>query len=316
MVAIQRIPDEGLDVVRPLFKQVFGTPLSTALLRWKYASGRGESWGYREDGALLMHCGLWFRNVLWQGEMLRAAQLIDLMAAPKAGGLSRRNSPFTLLMQALLARLPGRDNPVGMAFGFPSARAMRLGEINGVYGSVGHWMELDFVARPFHQGAQASELTGISGRDETKIMRTWEAMRLDFASYALGMRDAAHLHWRYLAHPERRYRLLSVNSGWLRKTIGFVVLGPGDESCEIVDLIGRREDFPDMLRATQHWWWRYGGKGLVLMATAHFAPQLQPFADACHDTEFRIMANPMMPPEALTHLNNRWWLTGGDSDYR
>lgn len=316
MIAIRCLREQQLELIRPLFERVFGESVSSGVLRWKYAAQRGESWGGWDGDALLIHCGLFFRDVLWQEEVARAAQLVDLMAAPKVAGLSRNGSPFTLLMQTLLTRLPRRDNPKGVAFGFPSARAMRLGELNGVYRSVGHWMALDFVATRCSWAAQAILLDGLSGPDVARLGLAWAGMRRDFSAHALGVRDAAFVQWRYLAHPTRRYRLLSIVSRWRRSTVGFVVLGPGDEVCEIVDLIGHWDDFPELLQATQHWWWSRGGRELVLMATAPFAQQLAPFAKRCRETEFRIMANPLMTPEALMRLQDQWWLTGGDTDYR
>ena len=71
------------------------------------------------------------------------------MALPgRYGGLSRKSSPFAALIQQVLADLPGDGNPGGLAFGFPSDRAMRLGEHLGLFSSIDRIRQLAFVPLP------------------------------------------------------------------------------------------------------------------------------------------------------------------------
>ena len=150
-LTIRRLADEELNLLPPVFAHAFGQPIGLDVLRWKYATGLGESWlAQAVDGRPLMHCGLLFRDVRFAGHSARLAQLVDLAAGADKTGLVRRNGPFSRLMQHILDRLPRADNPHGLALGFPSGRAMRLGEHLGVYQSVDQLYDLRFVPAPQH----------------------------------------------------------------------------------------------------------------------------------------------------------------------
>lgn len=317
MALIRRLQDDKLALVQPLFQTVFKHSVSLALLRWKYAEGRGESWLVAsEDGQALIHCGLFFRDVLLDGCLIRAAQLVDLMALPKAGGLARADSPFAVLMRKILNDLPRSDNPQGMAFGFPSDRAMRLGEHMGVYRAVDSLMELEFA--PIHRRVKPRWrlLDAVSASDVLVLDELWRKMCCDLAEFPLGVRDAQYLQQRYLAHPERRYTLLLVESFWLRSPIGLAVIGPGDERRELLDVVCAWENVPEVIGAAQCWLAENSGKALIFSLTERFAVQIAPFAVRCDPTQFRIMGNPFSSVACLESLKGRWWLTGGDTDYR
>jgi hypothetical protein len=240
-----------------------------------------------------------------------------LIAAPKNSGLSREFSPFRLLMQEILDALPREGNSAGVAFGFPSGRAMRLGEHLGVYRAVDRWFELKFLPRaPGRFSPRACELMAFGDAEAGVTNRLWKRMAGDLRCFCVGVRDANFLWQRYLLHPERRYVLLRIDSAWLRRPIGLAVIRPGDEVGELLDVVGAWADMPDIIKAVQVWLLGRREKALTFALTSHFASQLRPFAECCDETQFRIMANPQTPDAVLDQLENRWWLSGGDSDYR
>ena len=314
---IRRVPDDQLAVLQPLFEQVFKHPISLDLLRWKYAEGRGESWlADGPDGSASLHCGLLFRDVLFEGQTLRAAQLVDLMAPPKATGLSRGGSPFAVLMRKILADLPRPDNPCGVAFGFPSDRAMRLGERMGVYREVDRLMELAFAPRHQRRAPRWRVLTSIGEHEAAVIEGLWRGMRQSLPDHAVGVRDASYLRHRYLAYPGRHYTLLLVEGFWWRRPLGLAVIGPGSDNRELVDMVCAWSAAADVLQATQSWMAQNAVACLRCSLTAHFARQLAAHAQACEPTQFRIMGNPLTPDTCMGSLDKRWWLTSGDTDYR
>lgn len=315
---IRRLGDSELGRIQPLFERVFGLPIGLQLLRWKYADGRGESWTIQNSaGDVSLHCGLFFRNILLAGQPVRAAQLVDLIAGPKASGLSRTQSSFSRLMHCILDDLPRADNPDGVAFGFPSRRAMRLGEHLGVYRAVDRLLLLKFL--PYRSGRcspRAVELLSFGPAEAAVADDLWGRMAVDLRGYCVGIRDAAFFRQRYLQHPTRRYVLLRVESAWLRCPIALVAIRAEAEEYELLDIVGGWGDMPVILRAIQAWLAATPGKTLVYSLTSHFAKQLSPFAESCEETQFQIMANPQMPASVLAQLEGRWWLTGGDTDYR
>lgn len=318
MSGVRCLGDDELVLIRPLFEAVFKAPVSEALLRWKYGQGRGASWTVWQDDGLVLHCGLFFRNVLLQGEPTQAAQLVDLMAAPKQSGLTRHGSPFTVLMQRLLTSLPSSCNPAGLAFGFPSDRAMRLGEHVKMYACVDDWMSLEFQSSDAASGPNVRVIKKWCASDDKTVNALWGRMRNDLAAFVVGVRNSDYIRQRYLAHPEKKYLFLQIDSRWWRRPIGCVVLsqGPGQGQYEILDLICAWGDMQEVIGATQRWLHQVDGQLLTLLLTSTFAKKLAPFASQCQATQFRIMANPHMAPDGLAQLKHRWWLTGGDTDYR
>lgn len=304
--------------VQALFQEVFKLPISPVLLHWKYAEGRGQSWGaWEADGPLLVHCGVFFRRILAAGRPARAAQLGDLMAsARKPSGLARQQSPFAGVIHALLAAQACAENPDAICFGFPSERAMRLGERLGVFTQIDRIFKLSFTPHAADWRADRCTASLLAGSDAETIDRLWTAMASDLQNELVGVRDSSYLRWRYLEHPSNRYQLFIVRSRWRRRPLGaFVVRGDGEER-ELLDLIGPLEHIPRVLKACREWLEQTGGKRLDLWLSSRFAHRFGPLADNSEPLEFRIMANPLGPAHILERFHEAWWLTGGDTDYR
>lgn len=316
MSVLRCLTDDELPLIQPLFNSVFGAPIGADLLSWKYAQGRGRSWSLWQNGQLQVHCGLCRREICLQGEQVWAEQLVDLMAAPKQAGLARRSSPFFVLMDHLLEQIGGPGNPDRVAFGFPSARAMRLGVFTGVYEAVDQWLELGLSPRKLAYGPHVAEIVVWGGWEMRVVNRLWLGMRDSLQEFAVGVRDMSYVEHRYLMHPEKKYRFLLVKSRWRRLPVGLLVLAPGQGTLELLDMICAWDDVAEVLLAAKRWQHACGIPRLVLNLTSHFAVQLAQFSDTCVESQFLIMGNPRMSTDVRQKLAKRWWLTGGDTDYR
>lgn len=305
--------------IRPLFRKVFKVDISPEMVRWKYGAGRGRSWGaWDADGGLLVHCGVFYRRALAGGHARRIAQLGDLMASPhKPGGLARENAPFPRLIRRLLSELPDAHNPDALAFGFPSERAMRLGERLGVFAQIDQVHALTFdPLPPCASGDRVDTLHEISPQAARRLDRLWTAMAADLQGGLIGVRDAAYLRWRYFEHPENRYTCLVVRSRWLRRTLGVLFIKGSDTEREIMDIIAPLHQIPRLLTAARRWLGATAGTRLTLWLASTHAERFAPLAQSCAPLEFRIMANPLGPAWVLERFDRRWWLTSGDTDYR
>ncbi|MDD3483265.1 hypothetical protein [Azovibrio restrictus] len=316
-VILEQLHEDGLSAIQPLFARVFGHELSLPMLHWKYAGSRGQSWVARlaEEPDPLVHCGVCFRDVLFQGRPVRAGQLVDLMAAPKGFGLSRKASPFALLLKHILDQSPEVLGQDGIVFGFPSGRSMRLAEHCGVATEVERWLELQLLPERTLGAPRLREWQG-SGVDILAARTSWSRMSASLEDAALGVRDLAFLNRRYLQHPAHGYRLFVAESAWLRRPIGLVVARIHGRVFELLDLLAAWEDMPQLLGAVRNSLTAQGGDSAILSLTSRFARQLAPFVSEVRETEFRIMGNPYSPEATLQALRGRWWLTGGDTDYR
>jgi len=316
-LALERLPDDRLVDIQTLFASVFGHGISAAFLAWKYAGGRGQSWVARLAGEAspLVHCGVCFRDVHFEGQIARAGQLVDLMAAPKGFGLTRKASPFAQLLKQILTRFPEEHDPNGIAFGFPSGRSMRLAEHCGVAIEVDRWLDMQLC--PVRIPAAPSLREWNTGNDDVALVAwIWSRMMASLDGAVLGVRDMSYLAHRYLRHPEHSYQLMVVESAWLRRPIGLVVMRRHAQHFELLDLLAAWEDMPSLLLGVRNWLALSGEGVATLSLTERFARQLAPYVSSVRNTEFRIMGNPFCAPDTLHAMRNRWWLTGGDTDYR
>lgn len=316
---VREIRFQELGLIRPLFGRVFKTDLPDTMLAWKYGDGRGRSYGaFTEEGELLAHCGVFYRQTLAEGVSCRIAQLGDLMALPgRHGGVSRSRSPFALLIQQVLADLPAADNPDALAFGFPSDRAMRLGEHLGLFSAIDRVWELQFSPLPLGTGADhCSELDLADSGVVRTADRLWQQMADDLGNDLIGVRDGCYLRRRYGSHPQHRYRCHLIRSRWLRRPLGLLVTRLDGEQCELLDLVAPRPAMQRLLVAARQQLASWGAAAMKLWLTERHAALLQQQADHAAPLEFRIMANPFSSGARPERFASRWWLTGGDTDYR
>lgn len=317
-VDIRTIPLAELDLIRPLFRQVFNTDISAAMLEWKYGGGRGVSYGaFAPDGRLLAHCGLFFRTVLADGVPRRIAQLGDLMALPgRYGGLSRGSSPFALLVRSVLADLPEERNPDSLAFGFPSDRAMRLGEHLGLFASIDRMHELTFA--PASPSWRADRCTALHPSDSCcadTVDALWQRMASSLGSDIVGVRDAVYLEQRYFRHPLATYSCHLISSRWRGRPLGILVTRSHGGRCEILDMLAHPADMPRLLLAARRQMSDWGAGSLTIWLTGRHAAPFRHAAESVKELEIRIMANPFSSGGDWQRFSNRWWLTGGDTDY-
>lgn len=317
MGEVRTITPGRFSLIRPLFQQVFGSEISEEMLAWKYADGRGVSYGYFNDvGELLVHCGLSYRRVLADGQLHRIGHIGDLMAAPgRHGGLGRAAS-FTQVVRRLLGDLPDAQNPDGLAFGFPSDRAMRLGEQLGLFSSIDQMHQLTFAALPRRWRSDQLVPVGEPDRAFRKdVDRLWHEMAASLGSDLICVRDADYLSFRYFRHPAHRYVCHAVKPWWGGRPVGIIVTRCEGEQCELLDLIGSPAQMGRLIQAARQQLGHWGTVRMLLWLTQRHAAQCVEQAYSNERLELRIMANPFSSGGNPRRFAGRWWLTSGDTDY-
>lgn len=320
-VQIREIAFDEMDLIRPLFRQAFATELSGEMLDWKYGGGRGKSFGAfaaENPATLLVHCGLFYRNVLADGQRRRIAHLGDLMALPgRKGGLLRATSPFSVLFHKVLADLPDALNPDGLAFGFPSDRAMRLGEHMGVFAAIDRMYEL--TCTPLTSSGRSDRCQAF-GPSETAFVeianRLWQQMADSLGGDMIGIRDADYLVQRYFRHPHHRYDCHVVLSRWLGRPLGLLITRMEGGQCELMDVIAHASCLDRLLQVFRQQLQTWGANVARLWLTERHAERYRLHAEEVRPLEFRIMANPFSSGGDYRRFAGRWWLTSGDTDYR
>ncbi len=302
-----------------LFNSVFQTEITEPWWQWKYKVGGGRGFGYWEAGQLLSHCGIFPRHIHCAGESYLAWQLGDLMVTSSTRGrnLSRKLSPFAQVVKSVLECIPSIDNPKAIAFGFPSDRAMRIGERLGFFATIDQWFEIKLNNKlPNKMLLSIKPTVWTSPLVEKQINGLWDKMRADLKQNLVADRTANYWQWRYANHPSHTYHLIALKRPWWPNPLAFIVLRQTTPGHWLwVDFVGPTTLFAlaslGAIIATQ----KLGGHSTVTFGSTMVAEALKKVGNTIQATEIRIMANPASGTQFMEQFMHKWWLTAGDTDY-
>lgn len=313
------IDSSNAAAMRELFAEVFRRPMSDAHWNWKYGEDRGAAIGVWENGRLIAHYGGVARRIMFFGEPQSAAQSCDVMVAPAGRATLSRQGPLFLATATYLENQLGYGNPHLLGVGFPSVRAWQAPARLGLYGGpVGHMLELSWPAAR----SRPSLLLALRPLDLTKAEdradadACWKAMRADLRGMIVGVRDAETLHHRYTAHPDKAYQIFVVRRRFFGGPLGlFVLRADAEEGCELMDVVAPRAAVPRLVAHARRAAAGLGASRLfgwvVDNISAHFGPDA-----TVHDLAINVPANAWTAGPPIENLSGKWWLTGGDTDFR
>ncbi len=320
-----RAPRWRLDLLREqdfadfsaLFKKTFNTEISEALWRWKYAEGRGHGVIARRGDKIVAHYGSTRRRALFLDRPITALQMCDVMVDPGERGVMTKQGAFFLTTATILEILLGLQS-VDLPFGFPNARACRIGERLGLYAEVGRVMEVRWTAsssRP-RLRTRLRAVDTHDARDRALVERLWSAMRKDLRDAILVVRDWDYLTYRYLDHPEHHYDVLLVTSRLTGKPMGLLVLRRTGDSAALLDLVAPLRNIPLLIDQARRMAGLWGLESLFCWITQqHLGRFLAPGASVT-DPDVVVPTNVWVEGPSVEELRDRWWLMAGDTEFR
>lgn len=300
-----------------LFAQAFAATPSPALWHWKYAHAPFAGMAAFRAGDMVAFYGVAPREILRFGQTDWCFQVTDVMVHPKDRGALSRKGAFFVAASAAVEAMRGRVSPpTALGVGFPMLRALRLAETLGIYAQADQMAELSWTAKkraPWQYGCFAQPLSAFSAQDRTQIAQLWQSMQADFTERILGVRDADFFQQRFLDHPEKPYQLW-----WLRRRFGGVLAlmvwrDRGDLGLELIDWVGALRDFGEILTAARHHAARLGLPRVFCWLTQS---QIEQVAHTSPQIELLEVMVPVGVDDTKTWASGRWWLTGGDTDFR
>ncbi len=304
------------DLVRGLFAECFGKPLSRALWEWKYGGGRGLASGvWNERDELVAHYGGFPRSVIDAGKTRSAVQIGDVMVRPAERGLMTRKGAFYQAVTHFLASHVGDAAAYPHAFGFPNRRAMTLGQRLGVYQPVGRIMELVWKPTAADGLPWLQRLVPLAPEhDAARIALLWQAMCRDLPDALIGVRDAARIAQRYLNHPEHRYGVWLLQHRMTRRAIGLIVVRQHEDRLEWLDMVAPTAAWDECAQAVLFLARKLGLDRVTLWLTRPFHQHLQ-LPHQLNETDISIPCNSFTPGPSAESLRDRWLLMGGDTDF-
>lgn len=300
------------EAIAQLFQTVFGYALSPELWRWKYGDGRGNAILAYHGESLVAHYGAMYRDILFDGRRDWALQVGDVMVHPAHRAVMTKQGAF-FQMTATWDEVYGP-----LAFGFPTRRSMQLGERLGIYADAGRVVELQWTPRP----ARARLMTHLvplrtdSAAHARRADALWARMAAEFPKGAVGIRDWAWLSHRFLQHPTRRYEVLAVASRWTGAWQGILVWRDDGERLEVLDMIAPTHGLPSLVSHARRIAARRGRRDVYFWLSEAGQARLPETGATVHDTGISIPTDCWTGSPSSAALVGRWWLTGGDSDFR
>jgi len=299
-----------------LFEAAFGYRMAEPLFRWKYRHDPRPGMGAWRDGELVAFYGAMTRHVLHFGKPERTVQIGDVMTRPDERGVMTRSGPFQIAASTFIERSVGYGRPFLFGFGFPTEKALQVAQKLGLYEQVDQIMELVWQPRSSWRG-RLDHCEPLKPRHRDVVDRLWQAMASRYQGSVIGVRDWDYLQDRYATHPVNRYQLLLVRQRITGRPKGvLVVRDREDAGLEILDLVGSPDHFGDLVRAARQQAHRRGRHRAFLWLTESHCKMLAPTAPQQGPLGLVVPANVWSRGPNADELRGRWWLTGGDMDFR
>ncbi len=321
---LARVEAADAPAMRQLFERVFGHAMTAPEWQWKYGHGQGVAVGLYRGSDMLAHYGGLTRPLLLMGQPGLGCQVGDVMVAPAAnGGLGRRLPLHDVAATLLEAEIGwGRRHAVG--FGFPNDRHMQVAERLGLYAPVDGITQLSWAARAFTteewasvERIEAATLDAASAPGSA-LQSLWAEMAAALSASVLGVRDPAWLRYRYGLRPGVRYDLLLWREPGSGRALGAVALRRHADRLELMDLVADPSRFPGLVQLARAEAARQGLPQVQAWVSTSHAALLQDPAQPAHAEvlDVTVPANVHTPGMAPASLQGRWFLMGGDTDFR
>lgn len=299
-----------------LFARSFGHAMSEKEWAWKYRFAPSPGMLCLDGERIVAFNGGMPRTCHHGDDAFTAVQMGDVMVDPDYRGILTRRGPFYQVVQAFFSTSVGAEDalPYRYAFGFPHARHARLGRALALYcqPDVIHqarWPALP--RRPLHYTARP-----LTDADVPTVESRWAAMRESLPDCVLGERNAAWLEHRYGQAPGRDYALWLVISRLTRRPLGVCVLRHHDAHTELLDLIAPLKALGRVVAVARHIAARAGSRQLEAWLTPAVATALTATRPTLEDTEVVIPGSCVNGTEQGMTPAGRWWLMGGDTDFK
>jgi len=305
--------------MRALFASVFGKPMSEASWRWKYRDGCSHGLGVWDGDTLVAHYGGVGADIVFDGKPARAVQIVDVMVVPAARYGVRKNSPFFLATSAFLERYIGFVQPYLLGYGFPSDRHLQLAERLGLYAPVGGMTELTIHGRRRLPADWVLQRRTVDNDNFPRFAPAmdllWQRMQASLPAAILVSKDAERIHYRYLQHPENRYRLLWWRHRLSGRPFALAVVKEDAERALLMDVVADAADFPRVLSLVANSMAREHNLPLVFWLSSAWVKRLQLDANEVKALPIITPANIRTEGPQPELLQDRWCLTAGDTDY-
>lgn len=299
-----------------LFARSFGHAISEQEWQWKYRFAPSPGMLCLDDERIVAFNGGMPRTCHHGDDAFTAVQMGDVMVDPDYRGILTRRGPFYHVVQAFFSTSVGEGDalPYRYAFGFPHARHARLGRALSLYCQPDVVRQASWSAAPRRRLRDTAR--PLTTSDAATVDALWAAMRKGLPHAVIGERDAAWLEHRYAQAPGRDYARWLVTERLTGRALGVCVLRHHGEHAELLDLIAPPAALPRAVGVARHITARLGARQLTAWLTPTVASTLAATRPQLEDTEVVVPGSCVNGAELGMEPAGRWWLMGGDTDFK
>ncbi|WNL40131.1 GNAT family N-acetyltransferase [Halomonas sp. PAMB 3232] len=297
-----------------LFERSFGATMSLDEWRWKYRFADSPGVVCVDNGELVAFNGGMPRPVFVDGQRHRAVQMGDVMVDPAYRGILTRKGPFYRVVQAFFSDKVGETLDYRYAFGFPHARHARLGRALSLYCETDVIRAAEWSPQPKRRLLTTAR--PLTPQDAATVDALWQTMREALPEVAIGERDSRWLDHRYRQVPGRNYLQWLVVERLTKRPVGICVLRQHERQVELLDLVAPPKALPRVVESARHLTARLGCDTLTAWLSPSVASALAASGAQLTDTDVVVPGSQVNGKALGLEVENRWWLMGGDTDFR
>jgi len=306
------------DQVRQLFSQVFQQELSAEMWAWKYGNGHGMATAAWQDHEMVAHYGGLVRELLYFGSPQTGVQIVDVMVANSVRGVLTKRGPYFLVGATFPECYAGYGAKILLGYGFPTARAIRVAELLGIYADVGKMVEIRWETQP-GQPKLWTRIRHLQPQDNLKdrelIDDLWAQLHPQLTQAIVVRRDWQYVQHRYLSHPQKHYELLLVTRRLTGTPLGIIVLYRDGDTCKLLDCIAPLQHLTILIQQARRLAGNWGMVTLSAWITETFAARFTATGGKIHPLDVRIPHCVWYVGPPAEEVRNHWWLMGGDTDF-
>lgn len=302
--------------LQTLFQAAFGHNISAEQWRWKYRYATTPGALVRAIGKPVAFYGGMPRRIRLLGVETPAVQIGDVMVEPAYRRILTRRGPFFIAASAFAEQLVGCDKAYRCAFGFPSERHNRLGEHLGLYGRIGELFEASWEPLPYRRSLRTT-ISPFVVSECNLLEQIWKQMASDLADVVLPERSSTYIMHRFMDHPTLSYLLFLVRWRLGNMPVGLFILrdhGPG--GLELLDMVARPGHLMILVTHARRIAGNIGSPRLFSWLTPLVTKAIGGDTPQLTDLNIPLPTIIWQQEKDVRYTRDRWWLMGGDTDFR
>ena len=305
--------------ITELFQEAFDHPLDLEMWRWKYSLSSTPGTAITENGKLIAFNGGTPRQGLIFGQPENLVQLGDIMVSKKARGILTKKGPFQLAVSHFLEQNIGPDKLYSLGFGFPNIRAFKVGLKQNLYCPIDKIIDVSWASTsPLEQQNFSIEEIDTKSADLTsaltEIDTLWQCMKEDTTDIAIGSRDSHWIKHRYIDKPNADYLLYFIK-GDAAKGLLILKQHPNNE-IELLDIIAPHKQANNLIMAAKIIAQSKNCGRIYAWCTPSSLAWFKESKPSVKETDIIIPGSNVNNPSHAMRIKGKWWLLGGDTDFR